>query len=391
MADQKTAEAKLTKLRDLVAHARAMPMSASCVMNRGDVLAAIDDVIDNLPDEIAEAQDVIENSRDAKAAEGEAQAERITEEARERAAELATETEVDQGRPAEGRPDRGRGRGRRRGAAAGGRRLRRLADGQLRVGAARTTSQVRTARARLAERSRFGPPRGRRRRRRRALDRRCRHHGRSRDLAHHDAVHRRLDRRSGLVLDTHDLGRRAGELRTVQSTVPAPSELGIAVIRVPEGSPLELDLRLEAVVEGVLVTGTVLGAARGRVRPLPDRDLRRGRGGCPGAVHLPREQATDEEASQLDGELIDLEPVLRDAIVLELPFQPAVPARLPRAVPGLRGRSQHAVDHNHDDCGRSPVVEARRVRIRERNTLDCAGCSNAAARPQARWARRVTV
>ena len=66
MADQKTAEAKLAKLRDLVAHARSMPMSASCVVNRQDVLAAIDDVIDNLPDEIAEAQDVIENSRDAR-------------------------------------------------------------------------------------------------------------------------------------------------------------------------------------------------------------------------------------------------------------------------------------------------------------------------------------
>ena len=63
MADQNTAEAKLARLRELVAHARSMPMSASCVVNRQDVLAAIDDVIDNLPDEIAEAQDVIENSQ----------------------------------------------------------------------------------------------------------------------------------------------------------------------------------------------------------------------------------------------------------------------------------------------------------------------------------------
>ena len=36
----------------------------------------------------------------------------------------------------------------------------------------------------------------------------------------------------------------------------------------------------------------------------------------------PGSEATDEEASHLDGELIDLEPVLRDAMVLELPFQP---------------------------------------------------------------------
>ena len=37
-----------------------MPMSASCVINRGEVLTAIDDVIDNLPDEIADAQQVID-------------------------------------------------------------------------------------------------------------------------------------------------------------------------------------------------------------------------------------------------------------------------------------------------------------------------------------------
>src|SRR6478735_1723895 len=93
MADQKTAEAKLARLRDLVAHARSMPMSASCVVNRQDVLASIDDVIDNLPAEIADAQDVIENSNDAQA-DSDAHVERITEEARDRDGRLTTETEV---------------------------------------------------------------------------------------------------------------------------------------------------------------------------------------------------------------------------------------------------------------------------------------------------------
>ena len=108
-------------------------------------------------------------------------------------------------------------------------------------------------------------------RRGRAVERRCGHHSRSRDLGTVTSSHRRLDRRSGPGPGHPRPGRRAGELRTVQNTVPAPTELGIAVIRVPEGSPLELDLRLEAVVEGVLVTGTALVAAGGGVRPLPDR------------------------------------------------------------------------------------------------------------------------
>ncbi|GAA3712384.1 hypothetical protein GCM10022204_34120 [Microlunatus aurantiacus] len=154
MADQKTAEAKLSKLRDLVANARSMPMSASCVVNRNEMLAAIDDVIDNLPDEIADAQDVIENSREALAA-GEAEAERITEQANRRAAELATETEVI--KVAE-----------RKAAAivasaeSDAAALRREADAFVdsRMASfesvlARTSSQVRTARARLAERSKL--------------------------------------------------------------------------------------------------------------------------------------------------------------------------------------------------------------------------------------------
>jgi uncharacterized protein len=162
--------------------------------------------------------------------------------------------------------------------------------------------------------------------------------------------HRRLDRRSGLVLDTHDLARRAGELRTVQSTVPAPSELGITVIRVPEGSPLELDLRLEAVVEGVLVTGTVLVQLEGEcVRCLTEIsdevevDVQE-------LFTYPESGASDEEASHLDGELIDLEPVLRDAIVLELPFQPVCRPDCLGLCPDCGVDLNTAVDHNHDDA-----------------------------------------
>lgn len=157
MADQNTAEAKLTTLRELVANARSMPMSASCLVNRHDVLAAIDDVIDNLPEEIAEAQDVIENSRDAVAA-GEAEAERITEQAKERAALLATQTEIIKVAETKAAEIVAK-------AEADAAALRREADAFVdsRMASfesvlARTTSQVRTARARLAERSKLDRP-----------------------------------------------------------------------------------------------------------------------------------------------------------------------------------------------------------------------------------------
>ena len=134
--------------------------------------------------------------------------------------------------------------------------------------------------------------------------------------------HRPLDHRSGLVLDTRDLGRRAGAMKVVQASVEAPADLGIAVIGVPPGSPVELDLRLESVVEGVLVSGLATVQLRGEcVR-------------CMGEVSeeleidvqelfvYPESDATDDEASRLEGDLVDLEPLLRDGVVLDLPFQP---------------------------------------------------------------------
>jgi uncharacterized protein len=134
--------------------------------------------------------------------------------------------------------------------------------------------------------------------------------------------HRPLNPRSGLVLDTHELGRRAGAMKLIRTTVEAPADLGIAVIGVPPGSPIELDLRLESVVEGVLVSGTASVQVRGEcVR-------------CLGEVSdqlevdiqelyvYPGVEQDDDLASRLERDLIDLEPLLRDEVVLDLPFQP---------------------------------------------------------------------
>ena len=46
MVGRGSAEERLAYLRELILNARAMPMSASCVINRDEVLAAIDDVIE---------------------------------------------------------------------------------------------------------------------------------------------------------------------------------------------------------------------------------------------------------------------------------------------------------------------------------------------------------
>jgi uncharacterized protein len=111
-------------------------------------------------------------------------------------------------------------------------------------------------------------------------------------------------------------------MKQVRTSVDAPTDLGIAVIGVPPGSPIELDLRLESVVEGVLVTGAAVVELRGEcVRCLTEIsdemevDVQE-------LFVYPGSEATEDEASRLEGDLLDLEPLLRDGVVLDLPFQP---------------------------------------------------------------------
>jgi cell division septum initiation protein DivIVA len=85
--------AKLDELTALVENARAMPMSASCVVNRSELLNHLDEVRALLPSEIAGAQQVIEEKQ-AVVESGREEAERIIEEAKAERARLIARTDV---------------------------------------------------------------------------------------------------------------------------------------------------------------------------------------------------------------------------------------------------------------------------------------------------------
>lgn len=112
-------------------------------------------------------------------------------------------------------------------------------------------------------------------------------------------------------------------MRRLARTVPAPAGLGLGVIGAPIGSDVDLNLRLESVMEGVLVSGT----ARARVTGECVRCLEPVEGDLVADLQelyrYPGAEVDDEdELPQLEGDLIDLEPVLRDAVVLSLPLRP---------------------------------------------------------------------
>ena len=115
-------------------------------------------------------------------------------------------------------------------------------------------------------------------------------------------------------------------MREVRLPAPAPEGLGGELIGVPPGADIDLDLRLESVMEGVLVSGTAtapLSGECGRCLATVDdtltvdlQELFAYAGGDAGS------SSEDEDVSHMEGDLLDLEPVLRDAVVLALPLTP---------------------------------------------------------------------
>jgi uncharacterized protein len=160
-----------------------------------------------------------------------------------------------------------------------------------------------------------------------------------------------LDPRAPLVLDTRELSRRPGSQRQVTRTVPAPADLGIEVLGVPEGSPVELDLRLEAVMEGVLVTGEARAALEGEcvrcLEPITDDVEVTFQELCVYPGHAL--DGEDDEVSKLEDDLVDLEPLLRDALVLALPFQPLCSDDCPGLCPECGARLRDDPDHHHEE------------------------------------------
>jgi uncharacterized protein len=127
------------------------------------------------------------------------------------------------------------------------------------------------------------------------------------------------------VFDMRTLGKRPGEFKDEKRTASAPGGLGSGLVLVPTDGDVTLDLRFEAVSEGVLVTGSAVAPLTGEcarcLDPLTStidvsfQELYR-------YLPDPGEDEDDGEERFLDGDLLDLEPAFRDAVVLALPLSP---------------------------------------------------------------------
>ena len=176
----------------------------------------------------------------------------------------------------------------------------------------------------------------------------------------------RLDPRQPFVLDVRELGRRPGSMRPVRRTVPAPADMGVELARVPEGGVIELDLRLESVVEGVLVSGTATAPTTAEcarcLGPGADVVTVEVQELFAYADSATEETTEEDEVSRLVGDLLDLEPVVRDLVVLALPLAPLCRDDCR----GLCATCGGVLDDLPSDHAHAPVIDPRWAALAQR-------------------------
>ena len=131
----------------------------------------------------------------------------------------------------------------------------------------------------------------------------------------------------------HDLPRRAGEIRQLSLTFDKHERLGIDVLGVTENEPIDVELTIQSVSEGVLASGTVAALVTGEctrcLNPIEFdveenfTELFRYEDEKKSHKHEKEIDVTDEdEELHMDGDYIDLEFPIRDALILDLPINP---------------------------------------------------------------------
>ncbi len=122
------------------------------------------------------------------------------------------------------------------------------------------------------------------------------------------------------------LMNKPGMSETLEKDVAAPTHYGEAVCVVREGEPLHLSLMLESVHEGILVSGTITTDAHADcVRCLEPTTI-------PISANIQElfaYLADDSYDYEVVQDEIDLDQVVRDQVVVELPFQPVCSSDCP--------------------------------------------------------------
>lgn len=156
--------------------------------------------------------------------------------------------------------------------------------------------------------------------------------------------------RRPFVANVADLLRRSGTARD-EVVTGFVGDLAVLDSRVPAGAEVRLDVRLESVNEGIVAKGTASAPWRGECR----RCLSEVEGMVRSEIlEVFEADPTDGETLPLEGVTIDLEPVAREAVLLDLPMAPLCREDCAGLCPTC------GADRNEGDCGcAAPAADAR--------------------------------
>jgi len=173
-------------------------------------------------------------------------------------------------------------------------------------------------------------------------------------------------------LNTYELPRRAGEMKEYELDIVVKEKFGVDLISVPAGEIIEIDARLESVTEGVLLSADVYAVAQGEcircldpVEIVIERKIQelynyeptneRGKKKRKSSTEdLTTEDLDAAEEFMMDGDILDLETPVRDAIVLSLPSNPLCSQECLGLCPDCGGKwADLPEDHGHE------VIDAR--------------------------------
>lgn len=155
-----------------------------------------------------------------------------------------------------------------------------------------------------------------------------------------------------MTFDITRLGRRPGAMVTIRNTVPSPARIGLDMIAIEAGAPLELDLQVQSVSEGVLVTGTVTAPTAGEcarcLTPLDGRVQVRLTELFAYPDSTTEATTEEDEVGHIVDDTIDLEQPIVDAVGLELPFSPVCTPDCPGLCPECGVSLAAEPGHQHD-------------------------------------------
>ena len=169
-------------------------------------------------------------------------------------------------------------------------------------------------------------------------------------------------------LNTFELPRRAGEMKEYQLDIPVKENFGVPLISVPAGELIEVDVRLESVTEGVLLSADVYAVAKGEcircldpVEIVIERKIQELYNYEPTNERGKKKKRDEDEIDldledelMMDGNIMDLETPIRDAVVLSLPINPLCDEECLGLCPECGGKwADLPEDHAHD------VIDAR--------------------------------